>query len=93
MRWTSFEIASFVVLTTSFVGHVLVMYCSALGIAESKVCIEQQITFLCDCKCAVHLAQLSNAGVLKPVPDDDVRVVVAPEEAVSYTHLTLPTKA
>ena len=47
---------------------------------ESKICIEQQIMFLCDCKCAVHLTQLSNAGVLKPVADDDVRVVVAPEE-------------
>ena len=67
-------------LTTSFVGHVLVMYCFVLGIAESKICIEQQIMFLCDCKCAVHLTQLSNAGVLKPVADDDVRVVVAPEE-------------
>ena len=68
------------VLTTSFVGHVLVMYCLVLGIAESKICIEQQIMFLCDCKCAVHLTQLSNAGVLKPVADDDVRVVVATEE-------------
>ena len=64
----------------SLVGRVLVMYCLVLGIAESKICIEQQIMFLCDCKCAVHLTQLSNAGVLKPVADDDVRVVVAPEE-------------
>ena len=64
----------------SFVGRVLVMYCLVVGIAESKICIEQQIMFLCDCKCAVHLTQLSNAGVLKPVADDDVRVVVAPEE-------------
>ena len=38
------------------------------------------VMFLCDCKCAVHLTQLSNAGVLKPVADDDMRVVVAPEE-------------
>ena len=52
-------IASFVVLTTSCVEHVLVMYCLVLGIAESKICIEQQIMFLCDCKCAVHLTQLS----------------------------------
>ena len=37
------------VLTTSFVGHVLVMYCFVLGIAESKMCIEQQIMFLRDC--------------------------------------------
>ena len=35
------------------------MYCFVLGIAESKICIEQQIMFLCDCKCAVHLTQLS----------------------------------
>ena len=49
----------FVVLTTSFVGRVLVMYCLVLGNAESKICIEQQIMFLCDCKCAVHLTQLS----------------------------------
>ena len=68
------------VLTMSFVGRVLVMYCLVSGIAESKICIEQQIMFLCDCKCAVHLTQLSNAGVLKPVADDDMRVVVAPEE-------------
>ena len=52
-------IASLVVLTMSFVGRVLVMYCLGLGIAESKICIEQQIMFLCDCKCAVHLTQLS----------------------------------
>ena len=64
----------------SFVRRVLVMYCLDLGIAESKICMKQQIMFLCDCKCAVHLTQLSNAGVLKPVADDDVRVVVAPEE-------------
>ena len=54
------------VLTMSFVGRVLVMYCLDLGIAESKICIEQQIMFFCDCKCA---------GVLKPVADDDVRVL------------------
>ena len=40
-------------------GHVLVMYCFVLGIAESTICIEQQIMFLCDCKCSVHLTQLS----------------------------------
>ena len=38
------------VLTMSFVGRVLVMYCLVSGIAESKICIEEQIMFLCDYK-------------------------------------------
>ena len=48
-----------VVLTTSFVGRVLVMSSFVWGIAESRIHIEQQIMFLCDCKCAVHLTQFS----------------------------------
>ena len=55
----SFGDRLFVVLTTNCVVRVLVMYCLVWGIAESKICIEQQIMFLCDCKCAVHLTQLS----------------------------------
>ena len=35
------------------------LYCLDLGVAESNICIEEQIMFLCDCKCALHLTQLS----------------------------------
>lgn len=59
MHWTSLGDRLFVVFTTSVAGRVLVVYCFVLGIAESKICVEQQIMFLCDCKCAVHLTQSS----------------------------------
>jgi len=58
MRWTSFGDRLFCGFDHEFCWA-RACYCFVLGIAESKSCIEKQIMFICDRKCAVHLIQLS----------------------------------
>ena len=46
-------------------GDICAMYSCELDIAEWKIGIKQQITFVCDCQCVVHLTQLSVSSLMR----------------------------